>query len=75
MNKQLLNPKLLSNSEIKNIIKADKIEERDEYLIIKDIKIQEIQNINPNFDDKTNTIPKKVATPFPPLNFNQTGNI
>ena len=34
-----------------------------------------MQNIIPNLKDNARIIPKYVATPFPPLNLSQTGNI
>ena len=51
------------------------MEDKEEYFVTKDIIIQEIQNIKPRFKDKTNVIPRKVATPLPPLNLSHTGNI
>ncbi len=65
----------VSKKEIKKIINADKIEDSDEYLVIKAIIIHDRQKINPSLKDKAKTIPKYVATPLPPLNFNQIGNI
>ena len=75
MNKQDVNSKLLFKKENTKIIKADIIEDKEEYFVTKDIIIQEIQNIKPRFKDKTNVIPRKVATPLPPLNLSHTGNI
>ena len=75
MNKYEFNSKLFSNKEIKKITSAETIEAKDEYLVIKTTKNQEIQKNNPKLKDKTKIIPKYVATPFPPLNFNHTGNI
>ena len=40
------------------IIKADIIEDKEEYFVIKDIIIKEIQNIKLRFKDKTNNIPR-----------------
>ena len=73
MNKYEFNSKLFSNKEIRKITSAETIEAKDEYLVIKTTKNQEIQKNNPKLKDKTKIIPKYVATPFPPLNFNQTG--
>ena len=75
MNKQDVNSKLLIKKENIKIIKADIMEDKEEYFVTKDIIIQEIQNIKPRFKDKTNIIPRKVATPLPPLNLSHTGNI
>ncbi len=51
------------------------IDDKDEYLVMKAISAQDKQKINPSLIDKTRRIPRQVATPLPPLNFNQTGNI
>ena len=75
MNKQDVNSKLLFKKENTKIIKADTIEDKEEYFVTKDIIIQEIQNIKLRFKDKTNIIPRQVATPLPPLNLSHTGNI
>tara|TARA_S200000501_G_C20531175_1_gene615723 strand:- start:192 stop:473 length:282 start_codon:yes stop_codon:yes gene_type:complete len=75
INKYEFNSKLFSTNEIKKIIRDEIIEDKEEYFVIKAIKIQDIQKINPSLNDKAKSIPKYVATPFPPLNFNQTGNI
>ncbi len=45
MNKQEVNSKLLFRKENIKIIKADIMEDKEEYLVNKDIIIQEIQNI------------------------------
>ena len=58
MNKQDVNSKLLFKKENIKIIKADIIEDNEEYLVTKDIIIQEIQNIKLRFKDKTNIIPR-----------------
>ena len=75
VNKYELNSKLLSNKENKKTINTDEIEDKDEYLVINDISIQEIQNKKLKFSDKTNIVPIKVATPLPPLNFSQIGKM
>ena len=75
MNKQDVNSKLLFKKENIKIIKADTMEDKEEYFVTKDIIIQEIQKIKLRFKDKTNIIPRQVATPLPPLNFSHTGNI
>ena len=51
------------------------IEDSDEYLVIYKIINQEIPKTKANLNDIANMIPKQVAMPLPPLNFNQTGNI
>ena len=75
MNKQDVNSKLLFKKENTKIIKADTIEDKEEYFVTKDIIIQEIQKIKLRLKDKTNIIPRQVATPLPPLNLSHTGNI
>ncbi len=57
-NKKKFNSKLLSKKEIKKITRADIIDDKEEYLVIKTIMIQDKQNINPSFKDKAKTIPK-----------------
>ena len=57
-NKQDVNSKLLLKKENIKIIKADIMEDKEEYFINKDIIIQEIQNIKLRFKDKTNIIPR-----------------
>ena len=49
-------------------------EAKEEYLEIKNIINQQIPNTKPKIIFKEKSIPTYVATPFPPLNFNQTGN-
>ena len=57
------------------IVSEENIDETDEYLNIKDtithVKINKILRDNV----KANKTPKYVATPFPPLNFNQIGKM
>ena len=57
-NKKKFNSKLLSKKEIKKITRAETIDDKEEYLVIKTIMIQDKQNINPSFKDKAKTIPK-----------------
>ena len=45
-------------NENAKIIKADIMEDKEEYFVTKDIIIQEIQNIKLRFKDKTNNIPR-----------------
>ena len=51
------------------------IEDNDAYLNKKDKTSQVIPKIRKNLYESANKIPRYVATPFPPLNFNQTGKI
>ena len=62
------------NENIKTL-KAPIIDDKDEYLVKNKIIIQEIPKIKPKLREKASIIPRYVATPFPPLNFNQIGNI
>ena len=57
------------------IVKLANIEDTDEYLNINEVTIQ--VNINKKLSsiERANNIPKYVATPFPPLNFNHAGNM
>ena len=57
MNKQDVNSKLLFKKENIKIIKADIMEDKEEYFVTKDIIIQEMQNIKPRFKDKTKIVP------------------
>ena len=51
------------------------IEDNDAYLNKKDITSQLIPKIRKNLYESAIKIPRYVATPLPPLNFNQTGKI
>ena len=75
INKYEFSSKLISENEIINIINDEMIDDKEEYLVIKAISTQDKQKINPSLSDKISSIPRYVATPLPPLNFNQTGNI
>ena len=75
INKYEFNSKLFSQKEIKKITNDERIEEKEEYFVITAANTQEIQKNNPSFKDKAKTTPKYVATPLPPLNFIQIGNI
>ena len=57
MNKQDVSSKLLFKKENIKIIKADIMEDKEEYFVTKDIIIQEMQNIKPRFKDKTKIVP------------------
>ena len=56
-------------------MKEETIDDKEEYFVIKAIINQDKQKNNPSLNDKTKIIPKYVATPFPPLNFNQIEKI
>ena len=56
-------------------VKAPNIDDKEEYLNIKDTTNHVKINKRLNGSDMANNIPRYVATPFPPLNFNQIGNI
>jgi len=77
--KSLLDIPLISGTAISlkelttKIVSEANIEERDEYLNTKEIAIHVNMNKKLNSIDKANRIPKYVATPLPPLNFNQIG--
>ena len=58
---------------IANTVIEAKIEDKEEYLNIKATVIQVNINSNVKLYDRANKIPIKVATPFPPLNFNHIG--
>ena len=51
------------------------IDDKDEYLKINKKINQTDPNIIANLKDKHKIMPKYVATPLPPLNFNQIGKI
>ena len=61
--------------DITNTVIEAKIEDKDEYLNIKATVIQDNINNKVKLYDRANKIPKKVATPFPPLNFSHIGKI
>ena len=56
-----------------NTVKEEKIDDNEEYLKIKETVNQVKINNAVNPYDNANKIPKKVATPFPPLNFSHIG--
>ena len=56
-------------------VKEENIDDTDEYLNIKKTINQVKINKKLSCIDKANNTPKYVATPFPPLNFNQIGKI
>ena len=55
-------------------VKVENIDDTEEYLKIRDTTNQVNIKTKDNWSDRANNIPKYVATPFPPLNFNQNGN-
>ena len=57
-----------------NTINADIKDASEGYFEIKIITIQVKINTVANIKFMANNIPRYVATPFPPLNFNQIGN-
>ena len=58
-----------------NTVKEENIEDRDEYLNIRETVSHVNINRKPNWIDRASKIPKYVATPLPPLNFSQTGKM
>ena len=58
INKNKFNSKLFSKKEIKKITSAETIEDKEEYFVMKAIKIQDKQKNNPSFRDKAKIIPK-----------------
>ena len=56
-----------------NTVKDENIEDRDEYLNIRETVSHVNTNRRPNCIDRASKIPRYVATPFPPLNFSQIG--
>ena len=69
MNKQDVNSKLLFKKENTKIIKADIIEDKEEYLVKNAITNQHKIKIIPKIQLNPKRKPMQVATPFPPLNF------
>ena len=58
-----------------NTVRDENIEDRDEYLNIKETVNHVNINKSANWIDRASKIPKYVATPLPPLNFNQIGKM
>ena len=58
INKNEFKSKLFSKKEIKKIISVERIEDKEEYFVIKAIKIQATQKNNPSLNDKAKIIPK-----------------
>ena len=57
INKYEFISKLFSKNEIINIINDEMIDDKEEYLVMKAISIQEKQKINPSLSDKISSIP------------------
>ena len=56
-------------------VRAANIDDKEEYLKMRDITNHVNINSKLNWIDKANRIPRYVATPLPPLNCNQMGNM
>ena len=56
-----------------NTVRAANIDDKDEYLNIRETAIHVNINRKPNWIDNAIITPKYVATPFPPLKFNHIG--
>ena len=54
-------------------VKDPNIEDKEEYLNIRETTNQVKINKKLNWRDKANNIPRYVATPFPPLNLSHIG--
>ena len=57
-NKYEFSSKLISENEIINIINDEIIEDKEEYLVMNAISIQDKQKINPSLSDKIISIPR-----------------
>ena len=57
------------------IVREENIDDKDENLKMRETTTQVNINKIASGSDKANNIPKYVATPFPPLNFSQTGKM
>ena len=57
INKYEFSSKLISENEIINIINDEIIEDKEEYLVMNAISIQDKQKINPSLSDKISSIP------------------
>ena len=58
INKYEFSSKLISKNEIINIINDEIIEDKEEYLVMNAISIQDKQKINPSLSDKIISIPR-----------------
>ena len=69
----MLKSKLFKYTEYRSKEKVEIIDDKEEYLKIYKIINQIIPNIKARLKEKPKIIPKKMATPLPPLNFSQIG--
>ena len=60
-NKYEFSSKLISENEIINIINDEIIEDKEEYLVMNAISIQDKQKINPSLSDKISSIPRYLS--------------
>ena len=58
INKYEFSSKLISENEIINIINDEIIEDKEEYLVMNAISIQDKQKTNPSLSDKISSIPR-----------------
>ncbi len=58
INKYEFSSKLIPENEIINIINDEIIEDKEEYLVMNAISIQDKQKINPSLSDKIISIPR-----------------
>ena len=58
INKYEFSSKLISKNEITNIINDEMIDDKEEYLVMNAISIQDKQKINPSLSDKIISIPR-----------------
>ena len=73
--KKIVSGGFFKKIEYKKIIPVEAKEDTDEYFVRYKIRDQQPTKIIPKFIDKEKSIPTKTAIPFPPWNFNHTGNI
>ena len=58
INKYEFSSKLISENEIINIINDEMIDDKEEYLVMNAISIQDKQKTNPSLSDKISSIPR-----------------
>ena len=58
INKYEFSSKLISKNEIINIINDEMIDDKEEYLVMNAISIQDKQKTNPSLSDKISSIPR-----------------
>ena len=66
---------LSEKKENKKTFNEPRIDDSEEYFVRENTINQEAEKTNAKLKESARTTPKQVATPLPPLNFNQTGNI